>query len=304
MINLCVDAGTINCPCPMAETGDCLICSRLAGSEKCDCQWMGVCIYNEFVQNDRKVRNTRHNFKAKILSRKFYGDDVLMMELDVPKGFALQALHPGSFIFMKPVGESDYYNTPISVMEANHDEGTISVVIKVVSSKTKKIASAEDYIEIRGVYRNGLIGGGARQLVQDKKNGAKWLIIAKGIALAPAVKLVNWAGDNIDVDLIIDPDKINDEIIRDFLVVPAMQISFLTDLELFDEEMTSGYDRVIILTSNYFIKTIKTQLKIPDVKLVYCNNFNMCCGEGICGACVYTDENGNSYKTCKCNLNG
>jgi hypothetical protein len=83
-----------------------------------------------------------------------------------------------------------------------------------------------------------------------------------------------------------------------------MQISFLTDLELFDEEMTSGYDRVIILTSNYFIKTIKTQLKIPDVKLVYCNNFNMCCGEGICGACVYTDENGNSYKTCKCNLNG
>jgi NAD(P)H-flavin reductase len=226
------------------------------------------------------------------------------MDIDVPKGFALQALYPGSFVFMKPVGENDYYNTPISVMEANHDEGTISVVIKVVSSKTKKIAAAEDYIEIRGVYRNGLIGGGARQLVQDKKNGAKWLIIAKGIALAPAVKLMNWAGDNIDVDLIIDPDKINDEIIRDFLVVPAMQISFLTDLELFDEEMTSGYDRVIILTSNYFIKTIKTQLKIPDVKLVYCNNFNMCCGEGICGACVYTDENGNSYKTCKCNLNG
>ena len=27
---ICADVGTRNCPCPLAETGDCLVCSRLA----------------------------------------------------------------------------------------------------------------------------------------------------------------------------------------------------------------------------------------------------------------------------------
>ena len=28
--DLCADAGTPGCPCPLSETGDCLVCGRLS----------------------------------------------------------------------------------------------------------------------------------------------------------------------------------------------------------------------------------------------------------------------------------
>ena len=65
--NICVDAGTENCPCSLADTGDCLICSRLNGKDKCDCHWAGLCIYNEFIQNDGKIRNKRRYIEAEIV---------------------------------------------------------------------------------------------------------------------------------------------------------------------------------------------------------------------------------------------
>lgn len=51
----CIDCGTENCPCYLAATGDCLVCSRLAGKDYCDCNWKGVCIYNEFIQSGKKI---------------------------------------------------------------------------------------------------------------------------------------------------------------------------------------------------------------------------------------------------------
>jgi hypothetical protein len=62
----CIDAGTENCPCYLAVTGDCLICSRLQGKDYCDCNWRGVCIYNEFMQGNGKVNNPRRDFEAEI----------------------------------------------------------------------------------------------------------------------------------------------------------------------------------------------------------------------------------------------
>ena len=41
-------------------------------------------------------------------------------------------------------------------------------------------------------------------------------------------------------------------------------------------------------------------MKIPPEKLVFCNNFHLCCGEGICGACGHVDAEGNLRKMCKC----
>ncbi|NFG18899.1 sulfide/dihydroorotate dehydrogenase-like FAD/NAD-binding protein, partial [Clostridium botulinum] len=42
----CIDAGSEYCPCHLAETGDCILCSQLSGKKFCDCiNWKGVCIY-------------------------------------------------------------------------------------------------------------------------------------------------------------------------------------------------------------------------------------------------------------------
>ena len=63
---------------------------------------------------------------------------------------------------------------------------------------------------------------------------------------------------------------------------------------------TEEYQNVFVLASDYYIGAIKDALNIPEEKLIYSNNFHMCCGEGICGACSHVDKNGNISKMCKC----
>ena len=52
----CIDVGSENCPCYLALTGDCLICSRLQGKDYCGCNWAGVCVYNEFIQGNKFIK--------------------------------------------------------------------------------------------------------------------------------------------------------------------------------------------------------------------------------------------------------
>ena len=46
----CVDAGSENCPCDLAVTGDCLTCSRLLGKDVCDCDWKGSVFKRIYLQ--------------------------------------------------------------------------------------------------------------------------------------------------------------------------------------------------------------------------------------------------------------
>lgn len=290
---LCIDAGSENCPCLLAQSGDCITCSRLQGKDCCDCNWRGVCIYNEYIQNGRKINNRRQNRKTQIIKRRWYGEDLMVLEVEVGKGFALKASMPGSYVFLKPCGESDCYSVPVSVMRAEPEGGKLHLAVKVVAGKTKALADAGDEIEIRGVYRNGLLGV-ARLLT---KKPQKVLCITKGIGFAPAANYNAWAFGKDTVDMIIDLDKINQELVNDYLKdYPVNRICY-TELERVSF-CPDEYDVVMLLASDYYLQNIR----IPEEKKVYSNNFHMCCGEGICGACTMVDEQGKSYKMCKCQL--
>ncbi|HVI41987.1 MAG TPA: hypothetical protein VM577_15150, partial [Anaerovoracaceae bacterium] len=154
----CIDAGSENCPCYLAVTGDCLICSRLQGKDFCNCNWRGVCIYNEFVQGNRKVNNPRRDFEARIVQKKFYKEDLVVYILDVGKGFAMKAERPGSYLFVKGNGTNSFYDVPISVMKADVEKGQIHLAIKIISTKTKALLMEKDTLVLRGPYRNGLHG--------------------------------------------------------------------------------------------------------------------------------------------------
>ncbi len=325
MNGLCVDAGTDNCPCPLAETGDCLVCSRLAGGQECDCGWAGVCVYNEFVQNGKIVRQQRRNKPVEIVKKIWYGSDLLVIVLGVSRGFALKAAQPGSFVFINTVGSSELANVPVSVMRSDVENGRLFLALKVISAKTKAVAEAADKLVLRGVYRNGLIGGGVSGLKEDisgiapAKTEPRWLIITKGTGFAPAVNLLSAAGGRVTADVLIDSDKVCDEIVADNIrelsdgKLSVRKVSLQELAEAMISERAKGrpghlagvyktddYDRVIIMASDYYIKTLADCMEIPSGKLVFCNNFRMCCGEGICGACGHTDENGNVSKMCKC----
>lgn len=305
MNKTCVDAGTVNCPCPLAETGDCLICSRLSGSDKCDCSWCGLCIYNEFIQNDKKVSNLRNDIKCRIAEKKWYGEDLLILVLDVPRGTALKAAAAGSFVFLNKCGERAYYNLPISVMKVDIQRAQLHLALKVISAKSKNIAEADDFLMVRGIYRSGLLGGGLEAVLKQNighgtRKKERWLMVTKGIGLAPAINVLDHAETRANVELVIDPEKLTKEFVDE--VVSKEKISEvivmpLNELPVYHAE---DYDKVFILASDHYIDLLTAKINVPEHKLIYSNNFHMCCGEGICGACCHVDENGVVKKMCKC----
>ncbi|MHC1721938.1 MAG: hypothetical protein AB9836_01900 [Aminipila sp.] len=305
----CIDSGTENCPCYLAVTGDCLICSRLQGKEYCDCLWKGVCIYNEFIQNNQKINNPRKDFASKILSKKQYSDDLYVITLEVGRGFALKAAIPGSYVFLKAPDHENYYQTPISIMQTDTENGFITVLIKSISAKTKAICSQEDKLIVRGVYRGGIVGipritGRFSRVKPD----SKILILTKGVGFAPAINFLDWVGGNTQTEIIIDEDKICSQVIWDYLQpytadkVSLKSLQECLSLSLSQKIAEGGYTAVVVLASDYYIEAIKSMvLQLPEPPaFVYSNNANMCCGEGICGACSCIDPSGTIHKKCKC----
>lgn len=357
---ICADVGTRNCPCPLAETGDCLVCSRLSGARECSCRWAGVCVYNEYMQNGSMVRTKRKARSTGILQRLRQGDDLLMLQLRVPRGFALEASRPGSFLFLKPPGAPEMTSVPVSVMAADVEHESLWVILKIISAKTKTLAACEDFLEMRGIYRSGLLGKGVAGMLDlhDPGNSVRkrWLILTKGVGFAPAVNLIRWTAGRIDIHVIADPEKVGDDVIRQQFrawqpeayrnaggrfrlefqslaklleqpeaASPLQQPdSITTALHTSDSSATAppatalhtsdshdpdlnapclqqtDYDRIFLLASDYYIKRLSAVMKIPPEKLVFCNNFHLCCGEGICGACGHVDAEGNLRKMCKC----
>lgn len=362
---ICADVGTRNCPCPLAETGDCLVCSRLSGARECSCRWAGVCVYNEYMQNGSMVRTKRQDRSTEILQRLWQGDDLLMLQLRVSRGFALEASRPGSFLFLKPPGAPEMTSVPVSVMAADVEHESLWVILKIISAKTKALAVCEDFLEMRGIYRSGLLGKGAAGMLDlhDPGNSVRkrWLILTKGVGFAPAVNLIRWTAGRIDIHVIADPEKVGDDVIRQQFRAwqpeayrnegGRFRLEFQSLAKLLEQPAaasplqqtdsiatappatalhtsgsiaaaspatalhTSGshdpdlnapclqqtdYDRIFLLASDYYIKRLSAVMKIPPEKLVFCNNFHLCCGEGICGACGHVDAKGNLHKMCKC----
>lgn len=327
-MNKCVDAGSENCPCFLAVTGDCLVCSRLQGKNFCSCEWSGVCIYNEFILGNRKVNNPRKGFEAPIAEKIFYKDDLVVYVLDVGKGFALKAEQPGSYLFIKGSGAGSFYDIPISVMKSDPEKGRIHIAVKIISAKTKALLAEEEKLSVRGLYRNGVHG--ITSIINKRGKNQKTLIIAKGIGIAPGILASQALRRKGGVDMVVDTEKISTALIEDYLEEPAEASPAVSAqsagerkkeskpvqyLSLSDKDAESRliqlmkegqYDNVILLVSDYYIETLGRIIRktLPDADLAVSNNFRLCCGEGVCGSCTVDTAAGETIKMCKCQMKG
>lgn len=307
----CIDSGTENCPCYLAATGDCLICSRLQGKSCCDCLWKGVCIYNEFIQGGGHVNNPRQEFNAPILSKQTVLEDLCTLTLSVGRGFALKAALPGSYVFLQAPDGQPYSQAPISIMSTDADRGSITVLVKGISAKTKAICMQEDKLTLRGVYRGGISGletiqGRFGRILPD----SKLLILTKGVGFAPAVNLLHWAGQQTPAALVADTDKIHPQVVWDQLppefpkeqVQLASLTQYLEPEKLHQRIEEEGFTILAVLASDFYIEEFRQLLahmpKPPA--FIYSKNVNLCCGEGVCGACSCVSADGTVYKRCKC----
>jgi NAD(P)H-flavin reductase len=298
----------------LAVTGDCLICSRLQGKNYCNCSWRGVCIYNEFIQGNRKVNNPRRDFEARIAEKKFYKEDLVVYVLDVGKGFAMKAGRPGSYLFIKGCGTSNFYDIPISVMKSDVENGQVHLAIKIISAKTKALLMEKEKLVIRGPYRNGVHG--ISNLTKKKGKNLKTLIIAKGIGIAPGILASREFRYRGSVDMVVDTEKISKNLIDDYietgLGADSQEIRYLSLTEKDSAKKLESllrknqYDNILLLVSDYYIENLGRMIKkiLPTADLAVSNNFRICCGEGLCGSCSIDTSAGDTIKMCKCQLKG
>ena len=295
----CIDAGTEFCPCHLAESGECILCSQLQGSHFCDClNWKGVCIYQEFHDNGNKAKERRKTYNCKVCEKILYPDDVLLIKFEAPHKLVIDLAKPGSFIFVRSL-ENVYFDVPISILDSNMETDIISIMIEIRGVKTKQLLDIEagGEITIRGPYWNGVFG--LKNIRKQKNNDT--LVIARGIGMAPMIPVLQKLVENDNtVTLIIDKQPFKDIYVTEWLdklnIVPQ-EMNLIDKGELSPEGKVAiksliKYNNISLIhiagadILTYNIIDFLDSLDRKDIDLSCCNNFKMCCGEGVCGSCT------------------
>jgi len=308
-MNRCIDAGREGCPCILAESGDCLVCSRLGGGSCDDCSWQGTCIYGLYEQNGRQIIQERQNRCLPIREVRTYGPDLKVFILEADKGFCQRAGTAGSFVFVKPASDPDWYGAPISVLKAEPEAGLIHLAVYACGPKTRRILQQTEALHIRGIYYSALTG--QRSLLTDPEE--TW-IFAKGVAIAPLRNYLDggsrYTRQLRNMRLFVDLDKTGPDFFRDYFGdLPASAIEICD----FVREGLCGQSRLehlqsqcqgrarinlLALMSPYYVRQIQ-KIAGKEKAVLRPNEGNMCCGEGICGACTETDQQGRVIRNCK-----
>lgn len=290
----CIDAGTEYCPCHLAETGDCLLCSHLQGKNFCDCtNWKGVCIYQEYSWNGNHAKQLRKVSLCKILKKEELTKNVVCYTINARHKLVQELSHPGSFVFARNPKSNGYFDAPISVMDTDVNENIIKLVIESKGIKTKTIdmLKENDNIAIRGPYWNGVLG--LKNIYQSKDRTS--LLIARGIGMAPMIPVMKKLYSNGNkIIAVIDKSSFKDIFIKEQLNLCDATLIECNVLEsngtLSNEikDIIKKYEKDVNLIycagPDIFISNILNETN-DNIKIACCNNARMCCGEGICGTC-------------------
>ncbi len=312
----CIDAGTEYCPCYLAESNECIMCSQLQGNTFCDCRnWKGVCIYQEYIWNRSRIKEGRREITCRIAEKKTVSGNLMILTLEANRTLARELNEPGAYVFLRDPRDPGYFDTPMSVMMVNEEEGTLSFAVNTRGVKTKALAGLENEVSLRGPYWNGILG---LKYLKGFRRG-KALLVARGVGQAPAIAVARkliLAGNQ--VDMVVDAGNIGVNFAEQYFRDLGCKIILQT-----------VFDKNKLTVSPEALKFIKRQVEDEGVRLVYCggpelmnrdikeliqgleqevyfvcsNDAKLCCGEGICGSCQTRLHDGNRVITCKTQLN-
>lgn len=271
----------------------------MQGSHFCDClNWKGVCIYQELHDNGNKAKEQRKTYTCKVCEKVLYTDDVLLIKFEAPHKLVIDLARPGSFIFIRSE-ENVYFDVPISILESDIETNIISIMIEIRGIKTKQLLNIESggNITIRGPYWNGVFG--LKNIRKQKNNEA--LVIARGIGMAPMMPVINRLVENGNtVTLLLDKQPFKEIYVSEWLdklnIVPQ-EMNLIEKGELSPEGKVAiksivKYNNISLIhiagadILTYSVIDFLDSLDRKDIDLSCCNNFKMCCGEGVCGSCT------------------
>lgn len=308
----CIDCGTEYCPCKLAEAGECLICSQCQGQCFCDClNWNGVCVYQELHNNGGKAKEGRKTYNCEVTFAEELEEELMMIKFKAPHKLVIDLVYPGSYIFIR-TDPNYFFDIPISIMEANLDKDEITIVVEVRGVKTKRLLDTKigQDIVIRGPYWNGVFG--VKDLKKVKNENA--LVLARGIGMAPMMPVIrNLVKNNNNVDIVVDTAPFKKNFAIDYIKKYGLnpnETSLIDKGKLTDEgkliisNAITDKNIKIIHLAGADILTFKVieylnEINRNDILLSCCNNFKMCCGEGVCGACTVRFSGHRVKRFCK-----
>jgi dihydroorotate dehydrogenase electron transfer subunit len=300
------------CPCHLAETGDCILCSQLAGKSFCDCgNFNGVCIYQDFASNNYKAKDSRKYYNCKILRKDKLEDNIIIFKLEVTDKLASELVHPGSFVFVRRADTEIRFDTPISIMDTDTRNNTITIAIELKGVKTKALdllKEGEDML-VKAPFWNGILG--LKNIFTIKNS--KCLIVARGIGQAPMIPPLKYLhSNNNEIIVVLDNSPYKNSFVSGYLdkyaskVIQCNTISYGRITEEFNTILNSLIrDNNISLVHcdaadilNYeLMKAIEDIDK--NIKFTCCNNAKMSCGEGVCGCCTRKNNDRKLRRLCK-----
>lgn len=297
----CIDAGSDYCPCHLAESGECIVCSIIRGEPECSCSWTGTCI---LAQSKWLLGQglRRESHQVRITGREDVGQGTEILHISTSERLASQLTRPGSFVFVRGKAEG-CFDTPLAVVQAFPGRREIILAYTKLGPKTKALATCSDGLWLRGPYWNGILG---HELVESVRN-ERVVLVLSGMAQV--------CGPNIARTLIRNGNQVS--IIYETrgypFVAPYLQdvpsASFINMasrrgwLEIRDLlQQTRPYCVFSGGNDEQHALLKKTMLDLGlKPRLSTSKTHKMCCGEGICGACI-TVTNGVQIRTCKTRL--
>lgn len=79
----------------------------------------------------------------------------------------------------------------------------------------------------------------------------------------------------------------------------SLSVTVREDVE-YSIKHTGKAPNIFLMVSPYYKTLLMEKCRFEEPQIIYPNHANMCCGEGVCGACSHTDENGHTVRLCKC----
>lgn len=300
----CIDAGREGCPCALAEYGNCLVCGRLSGKSCEECAWQGSCIYTLFQQNGRKVVAGRRERLFAIDEVRDYGPGCRVFVVRADRGFCQKAQTAGAFVFAKDAEAEAWFGMPVSILKSEPDRGRIHLGVCSCGPKSARLLQTRVSLSLRGIYYNALSGMGSL------KENRPAVIFGKGIAMAPLRNFLDGGSRYTkwlkEMEFYADLDKVGFDFFRDYFGdLPAESVhvrSFaregLCSLDKLDYIEENDLN-VFALTSPFYADQVQ---RAAGQKVVRPAEGNMCCGEGICGACTFDNAQGRTIHRCKVSL--
>ena len=308
----CSNYASDTCPCVLAESGHCILCSMCRGEEFCSCtDTMGFCIMQELKNNGGRAKDQHHIVKCTVTYETIYDDVTKLIRVRIPDGNIRDFMSIGAFVFVR-VLENTFYDVPISVLYEDIEHDSIELMIQLQGVKTKcfKDLKAGDTVFLRGPYLNGIQGLQPLSRLRDKKA----LVICRGIGLFPSLHAIfELKRNNNEVEIYLDSGTFSRTLIqvaKDLYELDAKEMSFTdpegnisSDLEkVIDDGLDSDVGLIHFGVSDYLMKKMVGYIEASGKRkadLSCINNTHMCCGEGICGACTRNTDARKIVHLCK-----